>query len=75
VSQGVKRVRNFSKLPVIAGFGVKEPKQAKAIANMADGVVIGSQAIRVIKAAKNATSAVADLKKFVRSIRKGLDGK
>ncbi len=75
VAQGVKRVRKFSKLPVIAGFGVTEPKQAKAVANMADGVVIGSQAIRVIKAAKNATSAVADLKKFVRSIRRGLDGK
>lgn len=75
ISKGVKAVRKFSKLPVIAGFGVTEPKQAKAVAKMADGVVIGSQAIRVIKAAKTAGDAVANLKKFVRSIRKGLDGK
>ncbi len=75
VTAGIKKIKRVTKLSVCAGFGVTEPKQARDVARHADGVVIGSQAIRVINNAKNQGAAVKDLAKFVRSIRKGMDGK
>lgn len=75
VAKGLSRLRKVTKLPIVAGFGVREPKQARELSKNADGIVIGSQAIRVIKDAKNASAAVKNLSRFVRSIRKGLDGR
>ncbi len=46
------KVANFKKhthLPVAVGFGVRTPKQAQAIAQGADGVVIGSALVTAIK--------------------------
>lgn len=42
VGEAVDRVRAASGLPVAVGFGVREPEQAKAIAERADAVVVGS---------------------------------
>lgn len=42
VSSAVERIRKQSGLPVIVGFGVKTPKQAQAVAQDADAVVVGS---------------------------------
>ena len=36
-------------LPVAIGFGIKEPEQARAFGNLAQGVVIGSVLLRTIK--------------------------
>jgi tryptophan synthase alpha chain len=38
----VERVRRHSSLPVAVGFGISDADQARAVARMADGVVIGS---------------------------------
>ena len=71
---GIARLKKMTRLPVVAGFGVTRPEQARELSRNADGIVIGSQAIRVIRDAKNASAAARDLARFVRSIRKGLDG-
>ena len=42
VAQAVGRVKDASGLPVVVGFGVKTPNQARDIARHADGVVVGS---------------------------------
>lgn len=42
VGDAVARVRAASGLPVAVGFGVRTPEQAKAIAERADAVVVGS---------------------------------
>lgn len=70
--RGLARLKRVSKIPVVAGFGVTGPEQARELSKKADGIVIGSQAIRVIGEAKS--SAAAELGKFVKSVRKGMDG-
>src|SRR5690606_38905045 len=45
----VDRVRRATTLPVVVGFGVKAPEQAKAIAQGADGVVVGSALVNAIE--------------------------
>ncbi len=42
LAQQVNRVRAASRLPVAVGFGISTPEQARVVAGMADGVVVGS---------------------------------
>ena len=42
VSAAVARIKRHTKLPVAVGFGVRTAEQARAIAENADGVVVGS---------------------------------
>ncbi len=41
-------IRQYTKLPICVGFGVKTPAQAESIATFADGVVVGSHFVSQI---------------------------
>ncbi len=45
----VARIKKSTQLPVAVGFGVRTPEQARAIGRGADGVVVGSALVNVIK--------------------------
>ena len=69
VAAAVTRIKRHSPLPVAVGFGVRTADQARMIAQGADGVVVGSALVDVLRASLDkdgrATSltvkAVADL--------------
>jgi tryptophan synthase alpha chain len=69
VSAAVGRIKRHTGLPVAVGFGVKTPAQARAIAQVADGVVVGSALIDALKqsldgdmkATQSSVKAVTDL--------------
>ena len=42
----VARLRGATDLPICVGFGVSKPEQARAVAELADGVVVGSAIVR-----------------------------
>jgi len=42
-------VRNVTKVPAAIGFGIHSPEQAKQMAEIADGVIVGSAIIKIIK--------------------------
>ena len=48
VSASVDKLRNFTDLPIVVGFGIKDPESASAMAKNADGVVIGSALVSEI---------------------------
>ena len=48
VHEQVAAIRKSTALPVVVGFGVRSPEQAKAIAAGADGVVVGSALVNEI---------------------------
>lgn len=48
LAASIARVRDVSMLPVAVGFGVSTPAQARTVADLADGVVIGSALIDVL---------------------------
>ena len=62
-----RRVRRVTDIPVYAGFGIATPEQAQSIADLVDGVIVGSRAIEV------AEDGPAALRDFVRSLRAALD--
>ncbi|MFM8749512.1 tryptophan synthase subunit alpha [Rhabdaerophilum sp.] len=69
VAGAVARIKRHTSLPVAVGFGVKAPEHASAIAQGADGVVVGSALVEAIrtsldaegKATEKTVSAVTDL--------------
>lgn len=64
----VDALRSASSVPVVVGFGISTPEQAAAVARMADGVVVGSALIEVIR--DNGPEAVEP---FIASLRRGMD--
>ena len=64
----VARVRQKTQRPMCVGFGISTPEQANRVAKMADGVIIGSRIIQVIKE----DASLRKLKTYIRSIREAL---
>jgi tryptophan synthase alpha chain len=62
----VARARQVAKVPLYAGFGISTPEQARAAAELADGVVVGSAAVLA------AEEGAAELEALVRSLRAAL---
>ncbi len=44
-----KRLRRRLALPLAVGFGISTPEQVKAVAGVADGVVVGSALVRLVE--------------------------
>jgi tryptophan synthase alpha chain len=77
VAAAVKRIKRHTGLPVAVGFGVRTAEQARAIAEGADGVVVGSALVDALrnsldksgKASPGSVKAVTDL---VSSLAQGM---
>jgi tryptophan synthase alpha chain len=63
----VARARALTDLPLYAGFGISTPEHARAAAELADGIVVGSRAVEV------AEDGPAALSEYVASLRVALD--
>ncbi|MFP5394406.1 MAG: tryptophan synthase subunit alpha [Gammaproteobacteria bacterium] len=72
VARRLAAIREHVKLPVGVGFGIRDAATAKAVAQVADAVVIGS---RIIQELENTPreQAVAAVQSFVAGIRSALD--
>jgi tryptophan synthase alpha chain len=79
VSGAVARIKRHTSLPVCVGFGIRTPETARAIAENADGAVVGTALVDVVKASLDAegkatsktVTAVADL---VAALAQGVRG-
>jgi tryptophan synthase alpha chain len=49
VAAAVGRIKRHTKLPVAVGFGVRDADSARAIAEGADGVVVGSALVEIVR--------------------------
>ena len=63
----VERARAHTGLPLYAGFGISTPEHARAAAELADGIVVGSRAVEV------AEEGPAALRDYVASLRAAID--
>jgi tryptophan synthase alpha chain len=81
-SAAVARIKRHTKLPVAVGFGVRNAESARAIAAGADGVVVGSALVDVLRAnldshgkagpdtVKAVAALVSDIAEGVRSAKR-----
>ena len=76
VAQAVTRLKRRTDLPVAVGFGVKNAESARAIAETADGVVVGSSIVEAIRLSldRGATTAstVAAAAELVSKLAEGV---
>jgi tryptophan synthase alpha subunit len=63
----VARARAVTDLPLYAGFGISTPEHARAVAEHADGIAVGSRAVEVAEEGPDA------LRRYVGSLRGALD--
>lgn len=80
VGAAVAKLRRATKLPVAVGFGITTPRQAKKIAALADGAVVGSAIVTRIAAnldrkGKAKAGLVKDVLGFVRDLAKAVHAK
>src|SRR5436190_3445974 len=63
----VERARRLADVPLYAGFGISTPEHARAVAELTDGVAVGSRAVEVAEEGPDA------LRRYVASLRGALD--
>ncbi|MEW6398283.1 MAG: tryptophan synthase subunit alpha [Bacillota bacterium] len=68
----VGRVRVYTSLPVLVGFGISSPDQAREVAGWADGVVVGSALVQRVAAASSPEEAASSVHGFVAALREAL---
>jgi tryptophan synthase alpha chain len=79
VGEAVARIKRHTKLPICVGFGIRTPQAARAIAEKADGSVVGTALVDALQGSLDAdgratgktVTAVADL---VASLAQGVRG-
>jgi len=68
VGKKVREIRRYTKTPVAVGFGIATPDDAREVARIADGVIVGSALVKVIAEGDHGTVA-ARLSSFTRSLK------
>jgi len=48
IKGNINKIKNYSDLPVMAGFGIKSTDDARTLAECSDGIVIGSSIVQMI---------------------------
>ncbi len=66
----VARVRKVATQPLCVGFGISTPEQARRVARIADGVIVGSRLIQLMDAETDFLSPVSN---FIKGLRHALD--
>lgn len=64
------RVKAVTEVPLLAGFGVSTPEQARAAAEACDGVIVGSALLRALEGASDPARAAAA---FLQPFREACD--
>ena len=68
----VAAVRAASPVPVVIGFGVGSPAQARELGRLADGVVVGSAIVQRIAEGGARAARAERVRRFVRSLKRAL---
>lgn len=71
LSSIVRRIRQNTDVPCAIGFGISTPEQAKAMADIADGAIVGSAIVKLLE--KYGTEAPRYIGDYVRSMKEAVN--
>ncbi len=63
IVSNVRLIKSMTDKPVAVGFGISNPDQARGIAKVADGVIVGSAIVKVIGEERAAISKISNFAK------------
>lgn len=72
IASKIPAIKSHVPLPVGVGFGIRDAQTARAVADVADAVVIGSRLVQLLEEAMP-DAAAASLTSFIAEIRQALD--
>lgn len=70
VGEMIRLVKNAADIPAAIGFGISTPKQARAMADISDGVIVGSAIVRII--GEHGKGAVPYVYEYVKTMKEAL---
>ena len=76
VRVNIERLRAITDLPIVIGFGIKDAESARAMAELSDGVIIGSALVEQIAKLSDETgkaSLIEDTAALISIARKAID--
>jgi tryptophan synthase alpha chain len=74
LAERVREIRQHTKLPIAVGFGISTPEQAREVAQIADGVVVGSAIVRKISEDAARSDLAGRIDEFVRPLVAAVKG-
>lgn len=66
----LETVKSVSRIPVAVGFGINTPAQARTIAKLADGVIVGSAIVKIVE--QYGENAAGPLYDYVKEMKAAL---
>jgi tryptophan synthase alpha chain len=73
LGEKVSAIKGNVKLPVLVGFGISGPEQAREAAQYSDGVIIGSAIVKLIESHSNPVERNQKIAEFISGIKKALN--
>lgn len=70
----IRDVKKISQHPVMIGFGISGPEEAREASKMSDGVIVGSAIVKLIDQCATAEERKEKVGRFIRSIKEALNG-
>ena len=68
----IVEIKSHTDLPVVIGFGIRTPDDAKTMASLADGVVVGSSIVEKIALLQDDKRHIEPIEDFVKSLSEAL---
>lgn len=66
----VESIRKVTEVPCAIGFGISTPEQAKSMAAVSDGAIVGSAIVKII--AKHGPDAASELYRYVKEMKQAV---
>jgi tryptophan synthase alpha chain len=68
----VQAIKNVAEIPVLVGFGISGPEQAKEASAVSDGVIVGSAIVRLIAENSDPAERDAKISQLVSSVKQAI---
>ena len=73
LKKSINTIKSSTKLPIVAGFGIKNRNDVEQISTFTDGVVVGSSIVSIIKDNLNDKSKlINEIKVFTKNLKEGI---
>ena len=73
LKKSINTIKSSTKLPIVAGFGIKNRNDVEQISTFTDGVVVGSSIVNIIKDNLNdKNKMINEIKIFTKDLKEGI---
>ena len=73
LKKSINAIKSSTKLPIVAGFGIKNRNDVEQISAFTDGVVVGSSIVNIIKDNLNdKNKMIKEIKVFTKDLKEGI---